>query len=413
MSTWSASPFGGVVPQSELVLGELLAENNGESRRVCRLNSHQEWLFKEYRTEASAADVQRLDRLIALPATMKPEERSLIDANTSWPVVRVVDGPRTVGVCLPHAPIGFFAPMRVVNGKTRTKAVPIDLLAQTDQRIQKLGLAVPSRADRLAACASLAAIGALFERHGLAYLDWSYANAFWDCSSHVAYVIDVDGCSFGPRWQTETRGWEDPLVPLRTLADNHVDRYRVALLIARCLSGERELPQVREAVRRLADDPWTAAVGQQLDRSLNAATLPARPSLQLLARTLELAVHPAPAQRSASPRPDSNDGSGVVEWRPVRKRVGVPSPAGAPPPRSDAPTGPARRPDQARPSTPTTPTRPLRVPPPATPPTPRVPARPPSNTPAPSRSSSLRGVAIGTAILALLLLIAIVYALNI
>jgi hypothetical protein len=133
-------------------------------------------------------------------------------------------------------------------------------------------------------------------------------------------------------------------------------------------------------------------------------------------------MHPTPAQRSASPSPNLADGAGVVGWRPIKRRAEPASPAGVPPRRADAPTGPTRRPDQAPPGTTTTPTRPIRVPPPAAPPTPRAPARPPSNTPparppnnnaAPSRSSSLRGVAVGTAILALLLVIAVVYALSI
>ena len=108
------------------------------------------------------------------------------------------------------------------------------------------GLPPQSLTDRISVCASIAARAALFERHGLVYLDWSYANIFWCRGDHSAYVIDLDGCSFGPRPQIQTPSWDDPHVPLGTTAGNESDRYRVALLIARCLTGQRGDPSATQ-----------------------------------------------------------------------------------------------------------------------------------------------------------------------
>ena len=195
------------------------------------------------------------------------------------------------------------------------------------------------------------------------------------------------------------------------MAGNDVDRYRVALLIARCLTGERDLPEVWAAVRQLADGPATAELCEQLERSLGAASLSGRRSLQALAGTLDRATNPVPQQRHAT-LTEEQIKAGVRAWEPV-KRPRAKTPTGPVPRRPDAPVGPTRRPDQ--PATTTMPTRPIRVPP-GTVPTPRVPARPPSNTPPPrpparppSRSESGRGVAVGATILALLVVIAVLY----
>jgi hypothetical protein len=321
MTTRTPPPFDRVVPVSALREGETLSSGTGQSRKVCTLANHPGWLIKEYWSEMPASEVERLDRLIGLPASMGPPERALVETSTSWPVARVVDGPRTVGVCLPTAPASFFAPLRSVNGNKRRKEVRIDLLALSDDRIGRLGLAAPTLPDRIAVCATLGAVGALLERHGLVYLDWSYGNAFWGCTTRGAYVIDVDGCSFGPRLQIETPGWMDPLVPRQTMAGNGVDRYRLALLVARCLTAERDLPAVCDAVDRLAAAPSTADVGRHLIGALTAGHMTDRPSLRALAEVLAAAASPVPRQRYGSPDRELT-ASGVIGWRPVGPRPG-------------------------------------------------------------------------------------------
>jgi hypothetical protein len=376
MTGWSESTFDRVVSRSTLTEGASLDVTGGQIQGLHVLSSHPGWLLKEYRTDLSAAEAAQLDDLIAVPGSMTSTDQALVDANTSWPAARVVDGDRTVGVCLPWAPLEYFATIRSPSGRTRTKIVHIDLLAQPDDRIRKLGLPVPTMADRLAVCASVTAVAALFERLGLAYLDWSYANAFWGCESRTAYVIDVDGCSSAPRRQIETPGWPDPLVPQGTIAGNSVDRYRVARLVAHCLTGERDIVAVGAAVERLTASAVGADVCALLQETLEANRVTARPSLKRLSRALDAAVSPVPLQRNSTPAID-----GVIKWEPVRKRRRIPSTTGRTPGHGHAPTGPGREP--AIPPAPTPvipPSAPVSPPGPRRPADP-IPARPAAHAP--------------------------------
>lgn len=355
MTSWSDGPFDRVERLTDLELGKSLSENNGQSRRVCVVGTHPGWLFKEYRADVSPADEAQLDRLIEQPTTLRPADRELINRNTSWPVARVITDSRTIGVILPEAPSSFSTELRTINGRTRTTMLPIDLLAIGDERMSQLGLPRLSLNDRVTVCSSIAAVSALFERHGLVYLDWSYANAFWSTSELAAYVIDVDGCSFGPRLQTETTGWADPLVPLKTMANNEVDRYRVALLVARCLTAERDIGAVLAAAESLARSaPSIRGVADHVVRALTVTPAAARPSLVELSAALTDAVTGIPQQRSAQrglaqrglAQPGSSQqgrvqpGSGVKGWTPVKRRPGHP------------PTGPIPRPQPVDPSRP-------------------------------------------------------------
>jgi hypothetical protein len=132
------------------------------------------------------------------------------------------DDVRTVGVCLPRAPEIF---MGNVTGVRRTKRrnLEVDLLALPEAQQQQRGLPPQNISARVMVCSSLASVAALFERCGMAYLDWSYANAFWSPTQRAAYVIDVDGCSFGQARQIDSPGWSDPLVPKGSMADSSVD----------------------------------------------------------------------------------------------------------------------------------------------------------------------------------------------
>jgi hypothetical protein len=157
------------------------------------------------------------------------------------------------------------------------------------------------------------------------YLDWSYANGFWSTSELAAYVIDIDGCSLGPRLQTETTGWADPLVPLKAMANNEVDRYRVALLVARCLTAERDIEAVLAAGENLArSTPSIRGVADHVVRALTATSAAARPSLVELSAALTDALTGIPQQRLAQ-QEMVQPGSGVKSWTPVKRRPGHPS----------------------------------------------------------------------------------------
>jgi len=319
---WSEGPFARVERLTDLRLGKSISENNGQCRRVCVVDSHPGWLFKEYHSNASDADVLRLDKLTERPVTLRPADRELVDRNMSWPVSRVTRDSHTVGVLMPAAPDTFTTNLRTVNGRTRNAQLPIDLLAIDDDRMNRLGLPHLSLIDRVTVCSSIASVAALFERAGLVYLDWSYANAFWSTSELAAYVIDVDGCSFGPRLQMETNDWADPLVPRHSMASNAVDRYRVALLVARCLTAERDRGTVLAAVENLARcAPMIRGVAEHVVHVLTASTAAARPPLVELAAALTYAVTGAP--EPGEPR-TIRSGPGIKGWTPVKPRPGHP-----------------------------------------------------------------------------------------
>lgn len=303
-----------VIPVTELgTLGDNLGNNNGESRRVCLVPGFPAWIYKEYRAKLSGADVQRLDRLIGLPESMVKPDRDLARSHASWPASRVVNGQGSVGVLIPLAPDSYKADLETRPGRTKSKMLEVDLLAQPEDQQVKLKLPAQSLGDRISVCASIARVGALLERHGLVYLDWSYANVFWCWRDHSAFIIDMDGCSFGRRPQIETPNWADPLVPRGRKAGNETDRYRLALLIARCLTSERGDPlKARTALNslRMHSESVEKAV-EVLIRALSARTAAERPSMADMSAALDVADGLPASSRSGA--------GGVTHWKAVNR----------------------------------------------------------------------------------------------
>lgn len=315
-----------VVSHQELgPLGKNLSEHNGESRRVCLVPVFPGWLFKEYLEPVTLPEVRRLDRLIQLRTSMDSAESALAAGHASWPGCRVVDsGRRTVGVLMPLAPDSFHYDWEVRPGRVRRQPLVIDVLALPEGRQAQLQLPPQSVADRVEVCASVARVGALFERHGLVYLDWSYANVFWSALDHAAYVIDMDGCSFGPRPQIQSPNWDDPLVPMGENAGNESDRYRLALLIGRCLTGQRGTAvEVRQALngslRRHSIK--VERVVEMLIQALSAQNVTDRPSLLKISAALA-------AADTGIVSPTAPPGH-VKTWRPITSK---PASSAPPPP---------------------------------------------------------------------------------
>jgi hypothetical protein len=337
---WSRSPVGRVVPLTDLgALGPTLGVHHAESRRIRRLQKYPDWIFKEYPTPIPPAGVMRLDRLIQLPKQMTAADRTLADEHTSWPVSRVLDDQqKIIGVLMPLAPPAYSSHRQLPSGRSESRVLEVDVLALTKARQSLLKLPPQSLADRISVCASIAAVGALFERHGLVYLDWSYANIFWSLHDHSAYVIGLDGCSFGPRPQIQAPNWEDPQVPLGQSAGNESDRYRVALLIARCLTGLRaNLTDTRSGLFALR--MYQGAVSEVaglLVQALKGGNVAERPSIGDLNGALEAAkveaLRPGPDVSSSQSARD-----GVTSWKPVSGRTrgnssAQPCPGGMSPP---------------------------------------------------------------------------------
>ncbi len=404
---WSRCPVGRVVQLADLgTLGQKLGDHNGESRLVCRLPKYSDWVYKEYPKPLSLARVKRLTQLIQLPEQMTAAHKELVNGHTSWPATRVLNAQQqTIGVLMPLAPAAFSAPRQMPSGRTEVKILEVDVLALTEDRQTHLRLPPQPLASRISVCASIAAVGALFESAGLVYLDWSYSNVFWSLSDYSAYVIDMDGCSFGPRPQVQQPNWDDPLVPRGGNAGNESDRYRVALLIARCLTGKRaSLDETRTALIGLRRRGGAIGdVGQLLTQALNARSTTDRPSIARLSAALD-------AVKKQGARPGATISSpgtgGVREWKQLPARgtaaqkppVTIPSwPTPRPVVKSPAPRPVIRSPAPTRP-----PSSPSRV----TAPNFQTVRRP--NTPPPSRPSSGGGALAGLVFLAILVIVLLI-----
>ena len=350
---WSRPPAGRVSRLSDLgELGDKISEGAGESLFVCTLRSHPGWLYKAYSGigKASApANVSRLDRLIGLPGQMPAPDRAVVDARAAWPGARVVNpANQTTGVLLPMAPAAYKFEMTLPGGRSRRKYLEVDHLAQGEARQRQLGLPGQSLADRISVCASIAATAELLERHGLVYLDWSYANLFWRPADHSAYLIDLDGVSFGPRPQIHSPQWDDPHVPRGEMAGNSSDRYRVALLITSCLTGKRvyeaqarsELSELRKRSAGIED------LAVLLLRALTADAA-SRPAIAKMKAALD-AVDSA---RRAGRGPATGNGAtataargGVAGWTEVRRTGAATASPFWTPPRAASPPAPASAP---------------------------------------------------------------------
>lgn len=303
-----------------------------------------------------------------------------------------------VGVILPAAPDAFWTSLRLSGGKTRRQILAIDLLARTADRQNRVGLPGQSLVDRLTVCVSLTNVAALFERTGLVYLDWSFSNVLWSVLNHQAYVIDLDGASFGPRRQIGTTVFDDPLVDMGELAGVEVDRYRVALLVAWCLTGmSPDLDAMHdELVSLAAGIGRVAGVANLLRGTLESVALDQRVEIRhlqaaLLGALLGTSALTAPSTTGSAP-------TSVKGWKPIdRDRRGAQvnlDPRAAPhqPPSVPAPSGTSRGappPVTWPPQAPTWP--PSWPPPPAQSPASTRPAAPAPSTPSNPTSTASGG----------------------
>ena len=272
-----------------------IAEHGGQARAIHPLERHPGWLAKLYRQPRPADDARRLDLLLSAPGSLPAEDRSALYAATCWPAARIFSPENaTVGCVIPVAPEEFRHELRLGAQRER-RFVEIDWLAKPDESIERRGLAAPGQQGRLLACTRLTAVAALLESMGLVYSDWSYSNAFWNPQSQAVYLIDVDGCQPEKTADIHQPNWADPLTSVGVDADRYTDRYRIALMTARCLTGQRDARALHGAA-----GPWPAqsALGEVLLDMLCAADRDRRPS----AAQLHLALAGGPYVRPV-PRP--------------------------------------------------------------------------------------------------------------
>ncbi|MER5640559.1 hypothetical protein ABT095_26875 [Kitasatospora sp. NPDC002227] len=296
----AAYPGGWALPRSVSLdalgpLGEAVSEHNGQSVAVQPLTDHPGWLAKLYRPGRHPEDARRLDDLIAAPDTLSPPERTALYAGTCWPAARIhrPDDP-AAGCVIPMAPEAYRAELRR-GAFAEERFVEVDWLAKSDESIRRIGLPGPGAAGRLAACRRLTELAAILESLGLVYSDWSFSNAFWSPEQRSVYLIDVDGCRPERMPDIHQPNWADPLTPQGTDADRYTDRYRLALLVAKCLTGRRDA----DAFHTVAASPWPGqpAASEVLLDMLLATDRERRPS----AAQLHQALNGGPYLRALRP----------------------------------------------------------------------------------------------------------------
>ncbi|MFC4591229.1 hypothetical protein [Sphaerisporangium corydalis] len=297
LKTWSDSPFEAVTPLAEVAArGVVIAEENGESQVLYESAEHPGWLVKLYRPGLATEPVQVLDRLIALPAEMPPADLALVDRSLCWPVSRVMDGERAAGVVLAKAPPEFRVEMRMISGASVHRLMDIDQLVQTDLDFYaKRGWATPTPQERLAVARNLAAVGVLLERYDIVYGDWSYANALWARGTGEIFLIDMDSCGLTDRLWVESKFWNDPAVPSGSRLSVHTDRYKLAVLVLRCLTGLRG-PEPAAAHAALPADVRGGPLGEILWTAVTTGDPSRRPPMSELHALLASTPGFEPAQ---------------------------------------------------------------------------------------------------------------------
>lgn len=431
MKTWSDSPFRPVVGPDEVPEGRVLSEDDGESKQVHEIAGRPGWLAKLYKNPLPESSAATLQRLVYLPTVMSRRDQAVVDSCVAWPVARIVDGGRVLGVVMAKAPDHFFVRLLKQFSGVLGEESPLvlDWLVHTDEACAKRGIEPAGVQVRKRAMGELLAVGSLFASHGLVYADWSYSNVFWEQGTGATFVIDMDTCGMGSREWIESHSWEDPLFPETDKRPLTVysDRYKLAVLTARCLTGERKDPLAahRALERQFGVTPLSAAV----ERALTARSPEDRPAPDELLAALDgslgetrIAVPSGassgnvigtiPVGRPSAPEEPSSRGNvvGAVDLRgrtPDTTPVPAPdvSPAPVPQPATD-------NPDPAGPVAPSTPApAPAPVAPstPAPAPTPastraRAPARTRARTGTPRRGPFASAVRLGTFLLVLYLI---------
>ena len=337
----AADPRGWTLPRAVSIddlgpLAEPISQHNGQAIAVKPLTDHPGWLAKLYRQDQRPEDAGRLDLLISTPETLPKADRAALYAGTCWPAARIHGpGNPAIGCVLPMAPEQYRSELRR-GGFSERRFVEIDWLAKSDESIRRIGLPCPGPEGRLAACRRLTELAAILEDLGLVYADWSFSNAFWSPGQQSVYLIDVDGCQPHKMPDVHQPNWADPLTPQGTDADKYTDRYRLGLLVAKCLTGRRDAHAFHTVAASPSPWPNQPAVGEVLLDMLLATDRERRPSAAQLNQALSggpyLRTMPRPTRAAlpalpALPLPPRQPSPPVPVPVPVPKQPKSPSTA--------------------------------------------------------------------------------------
>ena len=353
MRTWSDRPFQGTVRLGQVASQEkVLGKDGGESRVVYEIAGFPGWVAKLYKEPLKAADASDLGDIIELPAGMGPGDLGHVDLCTAWPTARILEdgGEATVGVMMAIAPGRFLADFRLRGDRvSKDQPLTIDWLIGNDEKlVHQHGISRPTADLRRQIASEFLALGDLLDRHRLVYGDWSYRNCLWDPVSGDVFLLDMDSCRQRHRAWVESMDWEDPQSPVAARAplSRYNDRYKLALLAARCITGERGNPQ--RALDALPLDLGQGAFGSAVALTLTTTEVRDRSAPGALYSALKAPTPTADGSHVTGFRPVGR--AGANRTRPTGIRVTAPANGGRPsssrPAGRPRPLGPAtgRRP---------------------------------------------------------------------
>lgn len=237
-----------------------------------------ELVYKSYREPENLGD-----DLVSVRSALDAGTRARLDGLTTWPVRRVVDHGRVVGVVLPKIP-GSFVRTAVGRATGTVFTGPRDaqgLIVEPSRSEDALGEPAPGHATRLRICRDLASVLVLLhDETDVVYGDLGPRNVLVRFHEQpTVLLVDCDSARLRTSPLTpaiETPDWEAPEGGPST---RETDSYKLGLFILRTLA-----PAAMASVNR---DPGWAANALDAD------------GFDLLRRSL----HPSPAQRPT-----------VLEW---------------------------------------------------------------------------------------------------
>lgn len=316
-------------------LGRLVMLGSGGEGDVFALPDHPGYVYKRYLT-SETPNGAALSALMTLRARMAPADRSLVDDTCAWPLARVMDGRQLVGFVMPAADRRFSHTVRTGPAAGRTILAELQHIVFRD-RSQNLDLDVPrDRVVLLQLCLRWAEVIDVLHRHDVVVGDVSPRNLLWSVAGGPSvFFLDCDG--FRCRGTAsvlrpkQTPDWNDPALGAGQSPTIESDRYKLALVVIRCLAAdprrrpERPAPSdlepaLADLVARAAGSPderptaaeWVDALRRLVGGGASAAAAsgPASPPRQAQA-TRRLAgrapvtkrpvidLSDAPARRSA------------------------------------------------------------------------------------------------------------------
>jgi hypothetical protein len=341
MKSWSDWPYAGEVALDQVARqGRSLGMNGGDAHVVYEIADHPGWVAKLYKQSMLSLEADNLRKLIELPGSMSGSDLARVDSCTAWPTARILENGATVGVVMAKAPDYFFVEFKLrANRVGVAEVLPIDWLIGDEANLARQDIKIPAADVRQHIAREFLAVGELLERHNVVYGDWSYRNSLWSPGDGQVFLLDMDSGRLGRRRWVESPQWEDPLYPVSTRKplDCFNDRYKLAVLAVRCITGARGDPI--QALSRLPARLRSSEFGATLHTALTTSSAQQRPTAGELLDALR-SVPPVHLYRAPA-------GSNVTGQRPVRHTVGPTSrladktrpAAGGPGPKASASPG--------------------------------------------------------------------------